>query len=152
MTRRMKNPAVVIPGAMEAIQKLNQAVHQSADVPATTLALVHLRASQVNGCSACVQAGAAQARKAGESDDRLATVAAWRDTPYFTDPERAALELAEAVTRLADRSDPVPDAVWDEATQHFDEPAMAALLLEIAVTNLFNRINLPTRQVAGVWA
>src|SRR3984957_2819777 len=152
MPRRMKNPAVVIPGAMEAIQKLNQAVHQSAGVPTTTLALVHLRASQVNGCSACVQAGAAQARKAGESDDRLATVAAWRDTPYFTDAERAALELAEAVTRLADRSDPVPDAVWNEAAQHFDESAMAALLLEIAFTNLFNRLNLPTRQVAGVWA
>ena len=152
MPRRMKNPAVVIPGAMEAIQKLNQAVHQSAAVPATTLALVHLRASQVNGCSACVQAGAAQARKAGESDDRLATVAAWRDTPYFTDAERAALELAEAVTRLADRSDPVPDAVWNNATQHYDETAMAVLLLELAVTNLFNRLNLPTRQVAGVWA
>ena len=152
MPRRMKNPAVVIPGAMEAIQKLNQAVHQSAGVPTTTLALAHLRASQVNGCSACVQAGAAQARKAGESDDRLATVAAWRDTPYFTDAERAALELAEAVTRLADRSDPVPDPVWDNATQHYDETAMAVLLLEIAVTNLFNRLNLPTRQVAGVWA
>ncbi len=152
MSRRMKNPAVVIPGAMEAIQKLNQAVHQSAGAPATTLALVHLRASQINGCSACVQAGAAQARKAGESDDRLATVAAWRDTPYFTDAERAALELAEAVTRLADRSDPVPDAVWNGATQHYDETAMAVLLLEIAVTNLFNRLNLPTRQVAGVWA
>jgi AhpD family alkylhydroperoxidase len=148
----MKNPAVVIPGAMEAIQQLSQAVHQSAGVPATTLALVHLRASQINGCSACVQAGAAQARKAGESDDRLATVAAWRDTPYFTDAERAALELAEAVTRLADRSDPVPDAVWNGATQHYDETAMAELLLEIAVTNLFNRLNLPTRQVAGVWA
>ena len=152
MPRRMKNPAVVIPGAMEAIQQLNQAVHQSAGVPATTLALVHLRASQINGCSACVQAGAAQARKAGESDDRLATVAAWRDTPYFTDAERAALELAEAVTRLADRSDPVPDAVWNGATQHYDETAMAVLLLELAVTNLFNRLNLPTRQVAGVWA
>jgi AhpD family alkylhydroperoxidase len=152
MTRRMKNPAVVIPGAMEAIQQLNQAVHQSAGVPATTLALVHLRASQINGCSACVQAGAAQARKAGESDDRLATVAAWRDTPYFTDAERAALELAEAVTRLADRSDPVPDAVWNGATQHYDETAMATILLELAVTNLFNRLNLPTRQVAGVWA
>jgi AhpD family alkylhydroperoxidase len=152
MPRRMKNPAVVIPGAMEAIQKLNQAVHQSAGVPATTLALVHLRASQINGCSACVQAGAAQARKAGESDDRLATVVAWRDTPYFTDAERAALELAEAVTRLADRSDPVPDAVWNGATQHYDETAMAVLLLELAVTNLFNRLNLPTRQVAGVWA
>ena len=152
MTRRMKNPAVVIPGAMAAIQKLSQAVHQSEGAPATTLALVHLRASQINGCSACVQAGAAQARKAGESDDRLATVAAWRDTPYFTDAERAALELAEAVTRLADRSDPVPDPVWDNATQHYDETAMAVLLLEIAVTNLFNRLNLPTRQVAGVWA
>jgi AhpD family alkylhydroperoxidase len=136
---------------MGAIQQLNQAIHQGS-VDASTLALVHLRASQINGCSACVQAGAAQARKAGETEDRLATVAAWRETNYFTEPERAALALTEAVTRLADRPDPVPDDLWDEAADHFDEKALAALLLEIGTTNLFNRLNLPTRQTAGAWA
>jgi AhpD family alkylhydroperoxidase len=147
----MKNPAAVIPEAMGAIQQLNQTIHQGI-VDSATLALVHLRASQINGCSACVQAGAAQARKAGGSEDRLATVAAWRETNYFTEAERAALALTEAVTRLADRPDPVPDDVWDGAADHFDEKALAVLLLEIGTTNLFNRLNLPTRQLAGAWA
>jgi AhpD family alkylhydroperoxidase len=151
MPQRMKNPAALLPGAMAAIQQLSKTIHQGS-VDSTTLSLVHLRASQINGCSACVQAGAAQARKAGETEDRLATVAAWRETNYFTEPERAALALAEAVTRLADRPDPVPDDVWEQAADHFDEKALAALLLEIGTTNLFNRLNLPTRQTAGAWA
>jgi AhpD family alkylhydroperoxidase len=146
----MKNPAALLPEAMGAIQQLNLAIRQGGIDP-STLALVHLRASQINGCSACVQAGAAQARKAGETDDRLATVAAWRDTDYFTESERAALALTEAVTRLADRADPVPDEVWEVAADQFDEKSLAALLLEIATTNLFNRLNLPTRQTAGAW-
>jgi AhpD family alkylhydroperoxidase len=151
MSQRMKNPAALLPEAMGAIQQLNQAIHQGG-IDSSILALVHLRASQINGCSACVQAGAAQARKAGETNDRLATVAAWRETNYFTEPERAALALTEAVTRLADRPDPVPDDVWDEAAEYFDEKALAALLLEIGTTNLFNRLNLATRQTAGAWA
>jgi AhpD family alkylhydroperoxidase len=151
MPQRMKNPAAFFPEAMRAIAQLNRTIHDG-DVDPTTLALVHLRASQINGCSACVQAGAAQARKAGETDDRLATVAAWRDTDYFTERERAALALTEAVTRLADRPDPVPDDVWGEAAEHFEDQELAALLLEIATTNLFNRLNLPTRQVAGAWS
>ena len=150
MQSRMKNPAMVIPEAMKAIKALNAAPGKGG-VPDATLALVHLRVSQVNGCSACVQAGDSGARKAGETDDRLATVAAWRDAPYFTDAERAALALAEAATRLADRADPVPDEVWDEAARHYDERGLAALVLEIATTNLFNRLNLTTRQVAGAW-
>ncbi len=76
-------------------------------------------------------------------------MAAWRESPYFTDAERAALALTEAATRLSDRADPVPDEVWDEAAHHFDEPALAALVLMIGVTNLFNRLNATTRQVAG---
>jgi AhpD family alkylhydroperoxidase len=147
----MKNPAALLPEVMSAIQQLNQTIHRGT-VDSSTLALVHLRASQINGCSACVQAGAAGARKAGETEDRLATVAAWRETNYFTAPERAALALTEAVTRLADRPDPVPDDLWDEAAAHFDDTALAVLLLEIATTNLFNRLNLPTRQTAGAWA
>jgi len=150
MQERMKNPAMVIPEAMQAIRALAEAAHKGG-VPPVTLALVHLRASQVNGCSSCVQSGSAQARKAGESEDRLATVAAWRDAPCFTDAERAALALTEAITRLADRPDPVPDEIWDEAARHYDEEGLAALLLSIATTNVFNRLNIPTRQVAGAW-
>jgi AhpD family alkylhydroperoxidase len=150
MQERMKNPAVIISDAMRPIQALAASAHGKG-VPEETLALVHLRASQINGCSACVQAGTAGARKAGESQDRIDTVAAWRDAPYFTDAERAALALAEAVTRLADRPDPVPNQIWDEAARHYDEKGLAALLLWIATTNVFNRLNIPTRQVAGAW-
>jgi AhpD family alkylhydroperoxidase len=146
MEARMKNPAAVIPGAWHAIAELNKAV-DGGSVPASTMELVHLRVSQVNGCSACV----ATAARSTESPERLATVAAWREAPYFTDAERAALALAEAATRLADSTDPVPDAIWDEATSHYDEQAMAALILKIAVTNVFNRLNRVTRQPAGAW-
>ena len=147
---RMKNPAMIIPEAMQAIQALNAATQQGG-VPEPTLALVHLRASQINGCSVCVHSGASHARKAGETEDRLATVAAWRDAPFFTDAERAALALTEAATRLADRPDPVPDEIWDEAAKHYDERGLAALILMISVSNVFNRLNITTRQVAGAW-
>jgi AhpD family alkylhydroperoxidase len=150
MQPRMKNPAMVIPEAMQAIQALNAAT-QKGGVPEATLALVHLRASQINGCSPCVLSGTSHARKAGETDDRLATVAAWRDAPFFTDAERSALALTEAVTRLADRPDPVPDVIWDEAAKHYDEQGLASLILMIAVSNVFNRLNITTRQVAGAW-
>ena len=111
--------------------------------------LVHLRASQINGCSVCVDMHARDLRKAGESDERIFAVAAWRETPYYTDAERAALALAEAMTRLSDRPDPVPDDVWDEAARHYDERALAALTLSIATVNVWNRLNAATRQVAG---
>jgi AhpD family alkylhydroperoxidase len=150
MPAREKRPVANIPEATQAIQALAASFHNKG-VPEEALALVHLRASQINGCSSCVQAGATAARKAGESEDRLATVAAWRDAPHFTDAERAALALTEAVTRLADQPDPVPDEIWDEAARHYDEAGRAALLLAIATTNLFNRLNVPTRRVAGAW-
>jgi AhpD family alkylhydroperoxidase len=149
MEARMKNPAMVL-GAMEPFQGLFKAVY-AGGVDQATLELVHLRASQINGCSACVDSGAKSARKAGETEERLATVAAWREAPYFSDAERAALALAEAATRLADRPDPVPDEIWDAAAAHYDEKGMAAIVLMIAVTNLFNRLNATTRQVAGAW-
>jgi AhpD family alkylhydroperoxidase len=110
--------------------------------------LVHLRASQINGCSFCVDYGARSLKKAGETDDRLFAVAAWREAPYFTDAERAALALAEAVTRL-DPADPVPDATWEEATRHYDEKGLGAIIYMIALTNLSNRVNITIRQVAG---
>lgn len=147
MKARMQNPAMVLPDAVKAINLLYKAAH-SAGVPTTTLELIHLRASQINGCSACVDSGARSARKAGETEDRLFAVAAWRETSYFTDAERAALALAEAATRLADRADPVPDEIWDEAARHFDEKELAALVLWLATTNFFNRLNATTRQLA----
>ena len=118
-------------------------------MPAATLGLVHLRASQINGCSFCVNSGSKHAKEAGETDERLWAVAAWRESPYFDDAERAALALTESVTRLSDRADPVPDAIWDEAARHYDERQLAALVLWIATTNVFNRVNVATRQPAG---
>jgi AhpD family alkylhydroperoxidase len=151
MQARMKNPAMIIPDAMKAIQALNAATQQGG-VPAATLALVHLRASQINGCSFCCDSGSCHAKAAGETDERLFSVAAWREAPYFTGAERAALALTEAVTRLSDRADPVPDEIWDEAARHYDERGLAALLLMIATANVFNRLNVATRQVAGAWS
>jgi AhpD family alkylhydroperoxidase len=147
MQSRMANPAVILPAAMTSIQELVKAAH-GGGVDPTTMHLVHLRASQVNGCSACVVSGVDSATKAGETPERLAAVAAWRDAPFFTLAERAALALAESVTRLNDRDDPVPDSLWDEASHHFTEPQLASLVLWTAVTNLFNRLNAATRQVA----
>lgn len=148
MQARMKNPAQVLPDAVKALQALHQAA-QKGGAPQQTLNLVHLRASQINGCSFCVDGGVRHAKKAGESDERLFAVSAWREAPYFTAAERAALALSEAMTRLSDRSDPVPDEIWDEAAKHYDEPALAALVLWIAATNLYNRLNVATRQPAG---
>jgi AhpD family alkylhydroperoxidase len=148
MQARMDNPATIIPEAMKAILNLWKS-SRAGGVSEATLELVHLRASQINGCGVCVDGGVRSARKAGETDERLFAVAAWRDTPYFTDAERAALALTESVTRLADRPDPVPDEVWAEAAAHYDERGLSALLLAIATTNVFNRLNVSTRQVAG---
>src|SRR5437660_10407055 len=151
MQARMSNPATILPDASNGIQALLKATRKGG-VPSATLELVHLRASQINSCSFCVDSGARNAKKAGETDERLFAVAAWRDAPYFTDAERAALALTEAVTRLNDRADPVPDDVWDEAARHYDEPALAALILAIATVNVWNRLNVTTRPVAGEWA
>jgi len=140
MQARLDGAGVAQPDVMKAISLLYKAAHSTSLAPAT-LELVHLRASQINGCSACVDAGARAAKKAGETDERLFAVAAWRETPYFTEPERAALALAESATRLADRGDAVPDEIWEAAAKHYDEQELGALVLWIAVTNFFNRIN-----------
>ena len=151
MQSRMKNPAMVVPGAFEALQALGKC-SENGGLPARTRELVHLRASQINGCSVCLDLHHRFLKKSGDTDERIYTVAAWRDTPYFTDAERAALALTEAVTRLADRPDPVPDEIWNEAARHYDEKGLAALLLAIASINVWNRLNVSTRQVAGEWA
>jgi len=150
MQARIRNVAQVLPEVMNAVNALYKAAH-SGGVPAATLDLVHLRASQINGCSACVDSGVRSARKNGEADERLFAVVAWRETDYFTDAERAALALAEAATRLADRADAVPDEVWADAAAHFDEAQLAALVLWIATTNFFNRLNVTTRQPPQNW-
>lgn len=150
MAPRMKNPASVIPEAWPAVVALNEA-SEAGGVPLSTLALVHLRASQINSCSACVDAGFRDAVREGETVERLAAVAAWRETSHFTEAERAALALAEHATRLSDQVDAVPDEVWDEAAEHYDERGLASLVLKICVTNTFNRLNTVTKQNAGSW-
>jgi AhpD family alkylhydroperoxidase len=139
---------MVLSGAMEAIQGLYKAMSKSG-VSQKTLELVHLRASQINGCTACVDAGARAAKKAGETDERLWSLGVWRESPYFTDDERAALALAEAATRPSDRADAVPDEIWDEAADHYDEQGLAGVILMIAITNFFNRLNATIKEPAG---
>ena len=148
MQARMKHPAMTLPDAMQALAALGTSA-KDAGVPEHTLELVHLRASQINGCSVCVEMHARALKKADESDERVFAVAAWREAPYFTAAERAALALAEAVTRVSDRSDPVPDEIWDEAAAHYDELQLSALLISIATVNVWNRLNAATRQAAG---
>lgn len=146
MQARMKNPALVLPAVMNALLALNKATEEVDGLPYVTAKLVHLRASQINGCSVCVEMHSRELRKAQQSDERIFSVAAWRDTPWFTEAERAALALTEAVTRL---SDPVPDAVYDEAARYYDESALAALITTIGAINIWNRFNATVKQVAG---
>ena len=146
MQARMKNPVELLPEAMKALFALDASAER---LPYVTRQLVHLRASQINGCSVCVDMHARGLKKAGEPDQRLFAVAAWRDAPWFTDAERAALALTEAVTRIADRPEAVPDDVWAEAARHYDPPSLAALLVQIALINVWNRFNVSVRQVAG---
>ncbi|HEX4056253.1 MAG TPA: carboxymuconolactone decarboxylase family protein [Tepidisphaeraceae bacterium] len=141
---------MIVPDAVQALYALNGSAEKGG-VASKTLGLVQLRASQINGCSVCVDIHCRVLKKAGETDERLFAVAAWRDAPYFTDAERAALARAETVTRLSDRADPVPDDIWEKAAQHYDERALAALIISIATINVWNRFNVATRQLAGAW-
>jgi AhpD family alkylhydroperoxidase len=150
MQPRIENPALTIPGAMPALQRLGTAVRKGG-LPETTLYLIELRASQINGCAVCADMHSRELKAAGESDERIFTLAAWRETPYFSDAERAALALTEAVTRLADRPDAVSDEIWEEAARHYDETGLGALVLAIAGINAWNRINAATRQITGDW-
>ncbi len=150
MQARMNNPALLNPDAMKALGALNEAAKKG-NIPVTFHELLCLRASQINGCSVCIDGHWRIAKKAGETDERLFAVAAWRDTPYFTTAERAALALTEAMTRLSDRADPIPDKIWDELIHHYNETDIASLLLTIASINVWNRLNIATRQQAGFW-
>jgi len=150
MKARIKNPALTVPGAMTALEMLGASAGD-AGIPETTRNLVYLRASQINGCSVCTDLHSRELEQAGEPTARIFALAAWRDAPYFTDAERAALALTEAATRLADRRDPVPDEVWEEAARHYSEPQLAALVVSIATVNAWNRLMAVTRQVSGKW-
>jgi len=150
MNPRMQNPALAVPGALDALLALAAAV-EATGVPRTTMELMNLRASQINGCGVCLHMHARDLRKAGESDERVDTVAGWRDAPFFTEEERAALALTEALTRVADRPDPVSDEVFENAAAHYDERQLAALFLAIGQINVWNRLNAGTHQVAGAF-
>jgi AhpD family alkylhydroperoxidase len=146
MEARMKG--TMSPDLGIAIKHLYKAI-AAGGVDGRLLTLVHLRASQINGCSPCVHASVESARKAGETEERLHTVVAWRETPFFTDEERAALELTEAATRIQDGAPGVTDEIWDAVADHFDEGQLSAIILEIALTNFYNRINRTIREQAG---
>jgi AhpD family alkylhydroperoxidase len=150
MHARIDSPAFTLPGAMQALQALGSAAKRS-EVPEATLHLIELRASQINGCGVCVDMHTRELKQAGETDERINTVAVWRDVDYFSDAERAALALAEAATRIADRPDPVADEVWEEAARHYGPTELASLVLAIAAINTWNRLNVATRQISGAW-
>lgn len=148
---RIRNPAVIVPEAMAPLQALGQVLYQAKGAAGRALSLAMLRASQLNGCALCLAGSCQTLRGGGETEDRLLAVSAWRESTRFTAPERAALALSEAMTRLSDRSDPVPDALWVEAERYFEEHDLALLVLGIATINLYNRLNVTTRQVADDW-
>jgi AhpD family alkylhydroperoxidase len=151
MEARMKHPVAVVPGALEAVQGISKAAAKTG-LPHVTAGLVALRASQINGCSLCVEMHARELRGSGESEERISTVAAWREAPWFSDAERAALALTEALTRIADRPESITDEIWAAAAKHYDEAQLGGLLLDIAAINVWNRLNLATRTPAGSWS
>jgi AhpD family alkylhydroperoxidase len=147
MTARIQN-TTPNPDLTTGVQHLFKAIY-AGGVPQQTLELVHMRASQINGCSFCVDAGAKSAAKAGMSPGKLSAVAAWYDSQLFDDAERAALALTEAATRLADRPGAVTDEIWAEAAKHYDERQLGALVLMVGISNFFNRINTTLRVPPG---
>jgi AhpD family alkylhydroperoxidase len=144
----MKSPVFTLPGSRDALLKVSKAT-EGCGVPRATLEFMHVRVGQINGCAVCVDMHSRALKKLGESDIRIFAVSVWRETPYFTEAERAALALAEAATRLSDRPNAVSDEVWTEASRHYSEDALAALVTAIALANLWNRLNVTTQQVTG---
>lgn len=152
MQSRMNSPAMIVPEAMPALQSLGQALFASADqsdLPRKTLFLAYLRTSQINGDSVCVDLHSRNALNAGAATEQVVAVSAWRESTQFSDGERAALALAEAMARIPDQSDPVPDATYDEAARHYGEQALATLIAGIATAHMWNRFNVATRQIAS---
>lgn len=153
MTPRMTSPVMIVPGALPPLLDVSKVIAKI--VPKETLDRVHLRTSQINGCAGCISLHVGDLSKSEETDKRLLMVAAWREAPNFNDAERAALALAEALTRLSDRADPVPDKVWEEAARYYGEQELGALVIAIGLINLWNRVNVSTKQVPSAdrnWA
>ncbi|WP_314172795.1 carboxymuconolactone decarboxylase family protein [Streptomyces winkii] len=139
------------PGTAKILSSLTSAnkVISDSTLPTATQHLVTLRASQINGCGFCTDMHTKDAAHAGESSLRINLVAAWREATVFTDAERAALELAEQGTRIADAAGGVTDEAWANAAKHYDEEQLAALVSLIALINAFNRMNVIVQQPAG---
>jgi AhpD family alkylhydroperoxidase len=139
------------PQAMTFIKRFNgaAAAMQGSGLPEATQELVKLRASQINGCGMCTDMHYKDAVAAGEDPQRLNLVAAWREATVFTEAERAALELTEEATRIADAAGGVSDEVWANAAKHYDDDQLAALVVVIAVINAYNRLNVVLQVPAG---
>ncbi|MCK9685367.1 carboxymuconolactone decarboxylase family protein [Scleromatobacter humisilvae] len=146
----MKNPALVLEGANAAIRSLISTVFSSG-VPKSTLDLVGLRTGQMNNCELCIGQSLGSAEPGEAARARLDSVATWRAASCFSESERAALELCEAATTLANRYDSVPDALWRELKRHYDEKPLAGLVLFVAAMNMFTRVNVCTRQTQPEW-
>jgi AhpD family alkylhydroperoxidase len=142
----MTSPPQLLPDVLKGLIAAGQVRDEA--VSDKTLGLVHLRASQINGCAFCNDMHARELKAAGAAEDYIWAVATWRESILFNDAERAALALTEAATRIADQSDAVPDAVWNQAKAHYPEKALALLIVHIGLINLFNRINVTIRQPA----
>lgn len=151
MRARLENFRTDAEEGFEAMFAL-EAFQRRSEVPLGLLHLIKLRVSQINGCGFCTDMHAKEAEHDGESSERLHSVATWREAPFFSDAERAALELAESATRIADSPHGVPDEVWQHAREHFDEAALSALVFAIATINAWNRINVANRTIAGSFA
>jgi AhpD family alkylhydroperoxidase len=150
MQARMQSPALTLPGALDALRQLARCAEQ-AGLSRSLQELCNLRASQINGCAVCVEMHSRALAKLGEPQERIFALAAWREAPYYSDAERAALALSEATTRISDRADPVSDEIWQDAVRHFEPPVLAALVLSIATVNVWNRLNAATKQIGGAW-
>lgn len=150
MPPRMTNPPLVVPDALQLMLDLTKSIRK-VGVPLQTLVLVHLRVSQINGRPVQIPVRPKEFEAAGEEDKRLPVVANWRAEVCFDDKERAALDLAEAVTLLSDPDDPVPDEVWDAAALQFNEQQLGALVIHIGLVNLWNRVNIATKQEPVDW-
>jgi AhpD family alkylhydroperoxidase len=147
---RLSNDVANSPEVFAGVQQIVKSVY-SAGVPRHTLDLVHMRASQINGCSACIAYGTKSAQDTGLATERLVALPGWRESPLYDDGERAALELTEAMTRLADHPDVVSDEIWGRVAEHFEEQALGALVSMIGLTNFFNRVNTTLRVQPVAW-
>ncbi|MEU9213824.1 carboxymuconolactone decarboxylase family protein [Streptomyces sp. NPDC048415] len=150
MTPRMDNPSLVVPGALQPLLDLTEVIGK-VGVPQTTLDLVRLRVSEINGRVYTLPDKSEKTEKAEQADERLPLVATWRTESCFTDAERSALTMAEAVTLMTDPQDMASDAVWEDAAQYYNDEQLGALVMHIGLVNFWNRVNVATKQEPAAW-